>query len=185
MNSVTDTLAVLSAMITPVVLILASGSLILTTSQRLSRSIERTRKISDRMREMIKSGPGETPSDNELQVLFDQLHIASKRSRLLQKAMSILYFTLFFFIATCITIAVITITRSVYAWLPIAFGVVGISLLFYASIILIKETRIAIHAVQNETDHLLRFFKQRIPALPEKEKAKWWKKIVSFQNKEP
>jgi hypothetical protein len=45
----------LTSMITPAVLILACGSLSLTTSQRLSRSIARTRKISLDIKE-IKQG---------------------------------------------------------------------------------------------------------------------------------
>jgi hypothetical protein len=45
MRELSAVLTVLSAMITPAVLILASGSLLLTTSQRLNRAIDRARAI--------------------------------------------------------------------------------------------------------------------------------------------
>ena len=45
MNELTATLGVLSAMITPAVLILASGSLCLTTSSRLIRAVDRVRDL--------------------------------------------------------------------------------------------------------------------------------------------
>lgn len=182
MNDISHTLAILSAMITPVVLILASGSLILTTSQRLSRSIERTRKLSDAMRNLVKQHAVTPVPDEELQVLYDQLEIASQRARLLQQAMTILYGTVFFFIATCISIAAVFLSRAVYTWLPVALGLTGIVLLFIASIILIRETRIAIVAVQNETEHLVLYFRKHLPALPRSGKIKWWRRLLRLRD---
>ncbi|MBW4605240.1 MAG: DUF2721 domain-containing protein [Calothrix sp. FI2-JRJ7] len=46
MNDLSATLAILSAMIAPAVLISACGSLIIATSQRLNRTIDRVRNIS-------------------------------------------------------------------------------------------------------------------------------------------
>lgn len=48
-------LAILSAMITPAVLILASSSLILATSQRLSRIMERARRLNAHFQDFYDS----------------------------------------------------------------------------------------------------------------------------------
>src|SRR4029453_19430108 len=47
-----NALAVLTAMITPAVLISACGALIFSTSSRLGRVIDRTRALSDRFQEL-------------------------------------------------------------------------------------------------------------------------------------
>ena len=52
MASVPDALSVLSAMITPAVLISACGSLILVTSTRLMRAVDRVRDVSLRFAEL-------------------------------------------------------------------------------------------------------------------------------------
>ncbi|WP_207492067.1 DUF2721 domain-containing protein [Aridibaculum aurantiacum] len=180
LNSLSQTIAVLSAMISPVVLIMASGSLILTTSQRLSRSIERTRTLSDQMRDMIKESTVQIKPEGELAALFAQLKMATRRARLLQMAMTILYLTLFFFIATCISIGVVILTQTSYTWLPFLLGIVGVALLFLASMILIKESRLAISAVDMEMDQTLQFFRTMLPDLDKEEKLKWWRKLVPF-----
>lgn len=165
MNSLTPTITVLSAMITPVVLILASGQLIMTTSQRLSRVVERTRKLLDWIKEMVKLNATEASIENEVAVLFDQLHLNTKRARLLTRAMSSLYITLSIFVATSISIGILDISKAKYTWIPVAFGIVGAGLLFYASILLIKESRLALSAVNTEMDSAIRFVYNKYPTL--------------------
>ena len=55
MNNLSTALAILSAMITPAVLISACGQLIISTSARLGRVIDRTRKVLSRFEELEKS----------------------------------------------------------------------------------------------------------------------------------
>ena len=52
MDALTSSLAVLTAMITPAVLISASGTMILSTSSRLGRVVDRVRSLSDRLRRL-------------------------------------------------------------------------------------------------------------------------------------
>ena len=165
MDTLTPTVSVLSAMITPVVLILASGQLILTTSQRLSRVVERTRKLLDWIKELVKLNATETSIENEVKVLFDQLHTNTRRALLLTRAMSVLYVTLSIFVATSISIGVLDISEARYTWIPVALGIVGAGLLFYASILLIKESRLALSAVNTEMDSAIRFVYNKYPNL--------------------
>lgn len=159
------TITVLSAMITPVVLILASGQLIMTTSQRLSRVVERTRKLMEWIKELVKTNATDVSLESEVAVLFEQLHKNSRRAKLLTRAMSTLYITLSIFVATSIVIGIVDISRAKYTWLPVAFGIIGAGLLFYASILLIKESRIALSAVNTEMDSAIRYVYNKYPEL--------------------
>ncbi len=176
MDPLSQTLTILSAMITPVVLIMASSSLILSTSQRLSRSIERTRKLSDAMKVMVEENLGSSPS-RDFAVKFAQLNIASQRARLLQKAMRSLYFSIVIFIASCISIAIIYMLHTGYAWIPVVLDLTGVCFLFYASIILMRESRLAITAVNDEMDYMLQLFKEHFPDSVRKPGSVWWKRI--------
>jgi hypothetical protein len=158
-------LTVLSAMITPVVLILASGQLILTTSQRLSRVMERTRKLIEWIKELMKTNPAETSIENEVAALFEQLHKNTRRARLLTRSMSVLYITLSIFVATSISIGVVDISKAKYTWIPVSLGIVGAGLLFYASVLLIRESRIALSAVNAEMDSAIRFIRNKYPGM--------------------
>src|SRR5207247_1461785 len=61
MDGLSSSLAVLTAMITPAVLISASGTMILSTSTRLGRVVDRVRSLSDRFQQLafgLRSAPG-------------------------------------------------------------------------------------------------------------------------------
>jgi len=163
-------------MITPVVLIMASSSLIMSTSQRLSRSIERTRKITEALRTLI-DGMEVFAATQEITMLLTQLRLSSRRARLLQKSMTVLYLTIFIFISSCISIAVVSIFFRQHPWIPLAIDIIGIGFLFLASIYLVRESRIAIAAVDQEMDYTLRLFQEKFSQSPPR--TAWWKKLVS------
>jgi|GEM_PF-843670 len=170
MKELSPAINVLSSMITPVVLILASGQLILTTSQRLGRVIERTRKLTDWIKELSRTNAPESSLEHEMEVLYQQLHKNTRRARLLQSAMTILYITLSIFVATSIAIGITDLSHTTNTWIPVALGIVGAGLLFYASILLIKESRIALSAVNAEMDSAIRVMHTRFPGKEPKSK---------------
>ncbi len=57
MEPLSSALSVLTAMITPAVLISACGTMILSTSTRLGRVVDRVRALSDRLEELANSKP--------------------------------------------------------------------------------------------------------------------------------
>lgn len=167
MNDLSMVLAILSAMITPAVLIVASSSLILATSQRLGRVIERTRKISDQFEKLVHSQANEAHLEEERNAVFNQIGRATRRARLLQRVMACLYVTLSVFVATSITLGIIAILGQQqvhrYTWVPILLGMIGAGLLFYASVLLIAESRIALSAVNDEMDFVVRLSQYHAP----------------------
>jgi len=144
--SLDSTLGVLSAMITPAVMILATSSLILTTTNRLVR-------IVDRVREIARS---EQLDESKMALLFDDLGRATIRARLGQEALAQLYLGLGAFLATSIALGVVTFARLDAGWMPLLFGAIGVVLLFSASILLIFGSRIALASAYAEMDYIRR-----------------------------
>jgi hypothetical protein len=146
-------LSLLTAMITPAVLIMACGQLSLTTSQRLSRSITRTRSIYNELME-IKSGKREATEEEKIK-LHLMITQTTRRSILLQKVMSMLYIALLFFISSSLLIGIFEIMDWVRSWILITIPIIGSIALFSASILLIMETRLALQSVENEMKYVL------------------------------
>ena len=163
MRDLSSTLTVLSTMITPVALILASGSLILTTSQRLGRVTDRVRKIAGQVEELAREREADKPAGEQSSLLYALLGRATRRARLLQRALASLYFTLSVFVATSAALGLVAVFGFQFTWLPIAFGIAGTVLLFYASLLLIAESRLAIRSIDQEMDYLLRTSRLLIP----------------------
>jgi hypothetical protein len=176
MKEISAVLTVLSAMITPAVLILASGSLLLTTSQRLNRAIDRSRTISDSLEEMKGNGEG-TPADldekgkEKKKLLSVQLVAATKRAWLLQRAISSLCITLSIFVATSMSIGIIELTASRHTWIPTILGLCGIGTLFYSTVLFVLETRIAYRSVQREMAFILKSSLESTQTMMRKEKV--------------
>ena len=153
-TSLTDlqsVLGVLSAMITPAVLILSCGSLILTTSTRLTRVVDRVREMLSDV-ESLRSANDEVSNEKRLMYLT-QLDRAAKRARLLQRTLARLYTALATFVATSVAIGIVALLGLMtYAWIALVFGFIGAGLLFSASVLLIFESRLALATTYEEMD---------------------------------
>ncbi len=169
----------LTAMVTPALLISATGSLVLSTSTRLGRVVDRVRALEERLSVLIYADKNAVPMyEKRLEVIVDLLDKVTSRSRILQKAMGAFYYGLMFFILTSVSIAVAGFA-GVYAWIPfprwipIPIGVVGIMFLFYGSILMLRETRMATATVNAEMDFTWELARRVAP----KEVASKYKKI--------
>jgi hypothetical protein len=126
-------LSLLSAMITPAVLISACGTLIFSTATRLARIVDRVRR-------------------REIDV---QIGFYAQRSRLAQGALTSFYVALGFFVAAVIGTGLTALLPRA-AWLPSGLGIVGTLFLFAGSVQLIRETRLAVRSVNSEMEFTLR-----------------------------
>jgi hypothetical protein len=149
-----EVLHVLSAMITPAVLILASSSLLITTSSRSIRCVDRVRERAEELRALGKGTDEGT--ERRRQHLFRQLEINTRRARLLQRAMSRLYLDISFFIGTSVAIGVVSLLNVDTGWIPLLLGFIGAGLLFSASVYLIIESRLAMATTYEEMDYITR-----------------------------
>jgi hypothetical protein len=119
-------------MITPSVLISAAGLLVLSTSNRLSRVVDRVRIIAHAIEE-IKRAPGSKKT------FLDQLMRLSRRAVLLRSALTSLYIAITLFVSTSILLGLLSVFRWSYDWVPTLTALVGSCALLYGSVLLISE----------------------------------------------
>ena len=152
-NALQVTIEFLTAMITPALLISATGSLVLSTSTRLGRVVDRVRDLEQRLAELITTeDKASIPLyDKRLETIVNLLDKVTSRSRILQRAMGAFYYGLCLFILTSVTIGIVGIV-GIYRLTPIPIGIIGILFLFYGSILMIRETRMATATVNAEMD---------------------------------
>jgi hypothetical protein len=163
MDPFSSSLAVLTAMITPAVLISASGTMILSTSSRLGRVVDRVRAISDRLQAMAR-GEAETELlEEERAMLFVQLDKLTSRSRLLQRALTIFYLAVGVFVATSVAIGLVAVFGGRYSWVAVILGLIGAGFLFYGSMLMIFEARLALATTHAEMDFIWHTSKRFVP----------------------
>lgn len=157
-TSIALAISILSAVITPVVLISASALLTISTSTRVSRVLERARAMSELLNELgaARPGGGEGGRQERHSMLLLQFGRAKKRSELLSRALASQYASISAFVATSVAIGASTVWPGFPAVLVVIFGFSGIMLLFYSSALLIADSRIGLAALHDEMDLLLR-----------------------------
>ena len=137
-------LAVLSAMITPAVLISACGTLVLSTSTRLARVIDRVRQMSDKVQD-LEDHPDRVRNSAERRALLRRsLSTLARRGRLLQFSLTLFYLGVAIFVATSVAIGIVAAGWTHMVWVPVALALVGALMLLGGSMVLIAESRIAL-----------------------------------------
>jgi hypothetical protein len=165
-DEMSSAVAVLTAMITPAVLISACGSMILSTSTRLGRVVDRVRALSDKLEELAAKTGSEVRESRERQgIIFAQLDKLTSRARILQRAMVSFYLCLGMFVATSVAIGGVAVFRNArYTNIPVGLGLIGACFLFYGSILLIFEARLALSTIHAEMDFIWRQTTKVAPA---------------------
>jgi hypothetical protein len=143
----------LAVMVTPAVLISAAALLILSTTQRLARIVDRARSLAAQLSDLgTRPDPFESERRAELEA---QLALRARRSRLVQSAMTGLYLAVGLFVATTLAIGLGAFVPGI-AWLPGVLGLAGTLALFVGCVQLIRETRLVLAAVDREMAFALR-----------------------------
>src|SRR5688572_27963856 len=121
MDPLSSPLAVLTAMITPAVQISACGSMILSTSHRLGRVVDRVCALSDKLEELSEK-PLEDVRDRQ-SIIFKQLDKLTCLARILQRSMVTFYLALGMFVATSVAIGLVAIVGNPrYNVVPVVVG---------------------------------------------------------------
>ena len=105
MNGAFSASEVLGAMITPAVLISASGTLVLSTSNRLTRVVDRVRSLAGEAEELRK---GETSDEAQKRaaLIVEQIPLLSTRALLLRSALTAFYSAIGLLVTTSIAVGV-------------------------------------------------------------------------------
>lgn len=140
-------LGIISTMITPAVLILAAGNLVMSTFSRIIR-------ISDRARVMmgqydVAKKEGRTAAVELYTTLLAEYR---ERSVLAERALSAFYLAIGMLVMASLAIAVDRLTGDKIPWLPLTLTVSGAILLLVGTMNLFRETRISQGAIRREID---------------------------------
>jgi len=144
---------ILGAMITPAVLITASGTLVLSTSNRLGRVVDRIRKLAD----SAEALPDESATVEVVEkraLIADQIGWLARRLRLLQTALSIFYASIGTLVSASLTVGISTTTMGVIGWLPIVLALLGATGLMIGAVILVHEARTAVKGTLHELEYI-------------------------------
>lgn len=147
-----NALAVLTAMITPAVLISACGALIFSTSSRLGRVVDRVRYLTAKFEELARHPESDDMAEERRVLVFGQLKRQTTRAVLIQRAMVSFYLALGVFVATSIAVAVIGVVAQAFTWVAVALGLTGAVLMLAGSLLLIVEARLALGAITSEME---------------------------------
>jgi hypothetical protein len=145
-------LAILTAMITPAVLISACAALIFSTATRLGRVVDRVRLLSSKFEELARNPQADEMADERRTLIFTQLERQMTRARLIQRAMVAFYSALGVFVATSVAIAGINAVARTYTYVAVALGILGTLFMLYGSVLLIIESRMALYAIITEME---------------------------------
>jgi Protein of unknown function (DUF2721) len=152
LESPANAIAVLTAMITPAVLISACGTLLLSTSTRLGRVVDRVRVLVEKFEQLERTAEADALHDERRQLIFGQLQRQSARARLLQRALVAFYSALGIFVACSVIIAVIAAIARNLAWIAVGLGLCGALFMLYGAMLLIVESRMALGAIVSELE---------------------------------
>jgi hypothetical protein len=147
-----NALAVLTAMITPAVLISACGALIFSTSTRLGRVVDRVRTLSAKFEELASNPEKDEMFEERRVLIFQQLDRQTSRARLIQRAMTAYYTALGIFTLATVTIAVTSAVARTLTWIGVGLGLSGAMFMLYGSVLLIVESRMALGSIMSEMD---------------------------------
>src|SRR6058998_647694 len=118
--SLPSALTILTSMITPALLISATGTFILSTSNRLGRVVDRVRAIADKLDDLMHAKAGIELVEERKAMLIEQLGKLSRRADILQRSLTVLYLASGAFVASSVAIGVSAVFQSTHAWIPVA-----------------------------------------------------------------
>jgi hypothetical protein len=163
LNAFSSALSVLTAMITPAVLMSACGTMILSTSTRLGRVVDRVRALSEKLEELAGSDSRMELYEERQAVIFTQLDKLTSRSRILQRCIVTFYGALCIFVSTSVAIGIVAASGARYYWIPVVMGLIGACFMFYGSMLLISESRLALGTIHIEMDFIWRLSQRHVP----------------------
>ncbi len=146
--------AILSAMITPAVLIAACAPLVLSTSDRTGKVVAQLRLWTEEYADLAHSRD-ELEHARRL-MLFRLTALSMRRAQLLQNALMTLYVAIGLFVATSVAVGASVLLREWgiswgwHVWFPIVLGLAGGAALLAACSLLITEATLAVRHTAEE-----------------------------------
>jgi hypothetical protein len=154
---------ILGAMITPAVLISASRTLTLSTSNRLGRIVDRARILHTEAEQLPPWSATDVDALEKRALIADQIARQAQRIGILQYTLQTLYVAIGCLVAASFSIG-LTRAAGWLEWVPVGFGLLGSLFLFVGAVLLIREARLAVQSTLSELEFIKRMVARRTGA---------------------
>ncbi len=152
----------LTAMITPAIFLTANASLIISTSNRMSRVVDRIRVLNDLLDRLGRGVSDLDYTPERVDHLRDQLRRLEWRNDRIRYALTTLYIAFTTFVCTSLTLAFDALLSNRLVALPILLAVAGVGLLLFASVNLALEALEALRTNRLEIRFYRELFDRRL-----------------------
>ncbi|WP_083487477.1 DUF2721 domain-containing protein [Pseudoxanthomonas dokdonensis] len=137
--------ATLTAMLAPAFFLTATASLLLSANNRLARIIDRARTLLLELSSV---------SDDKERMLYERrIQMQRRRSLIILRAGQLLYAAIVFFVATSLFVAVDAVAQHRLGMIPTVLAAIGVLCMLVASLLLGRESGLAVTAINDEMDH--------------------------------
>lgn len=137
--------AILTAMLAPAFFLTATASLLMSANTRLARIIDRIRVL---LKELA-----EAQDSVEHNVLDQRIALQRRRILLVMRGSQCLYLAISCFVATSLTVAADALLGYRLGAAPTVLAVLGVLGMFAASVLLARESTLAVKLVNDEMNH--------------------------------
>jgi hypothetical protein len=143
---------ILSSMITPALLISASGTFVISTSSRLGRVVDRMRTLTERYEQLLERLDRDTQTEQRLTHTDWQLRMQTRRLMLLHRALNQFYLCSTAFVLTSISMAILSVWGLKFAWVPVAMGMFGAVCMMIGCFSMVLEAQTATTMTRREAE---------------------------------
>ena len=150
MDPLSPALVVLTAMITPAVLVTACGSLLQLTSTRLARIGDRVQAWSHQVAATTGTPADDPWSRDQRALIAAQLGETTRRAQLLRWAMTAFSLAVAALVADMVAIGIVALVHPGAVWITVALGLLGVGALLSGSLLLIVEAHHALVTTNRE-----------------------------------
>lgn len=147
---------ILGAMITPAVLISASGTLVLSTTNRLGRIVDRVRVLQAEAEELPPAEHADEVTIERRELISDQITRQAQRINLLQATATTLYLAISLLVSASLAVGMSAAAGWAFGWVPVSLGLCGATSLLIGAVLLIREARMAVRSTLSEMAYVRR-----------------------------
>jgi hypothetical protein len=149
-DSSSTAVAIIAAMITPALLLLASASLVASVLMRMARVVDRARVLATIAHDGSAQKLGITPAQ-----LRAWLHSHARRARHAERSITLLYTAIVVFVCTCLSIGLDRAAAGALGEVPVVLAMAGTLLLLGGGAYMVAESRLSSAQISAEITQAL------------------------------
>jgi hypothetical protein len=136
----------LSAMIAPAIFLTATASLIISTSYRMSRIVDRIRALNELADQLDRGATDLDFTAERLEHVHDHLRRMERRADRIRFALTALYLALSSFVGTSLALAIDFWFQNWLVLLPTLLALLGVTLMLFACVNMVREALLALQS---------------------------------------